>query len=570
MTVEEKKDGAVKGMYYWRYLSSGGPPVITIPLLLLSFILMQSAQTISQWWLVFWTSDTSYLRFSMGTYMGVYFATGVASALFSFTRIITTGFMGVRASRKLHGDLFKAVIAAPMSFFDTTPVGRLISRFTKDMDAVDVTLPSSLGMFAMMVWGIIFSLGAIIFAVPWFAVAILPIGYIYQSWMVYFRNTARECKRYDNIRRSPIYAHFSESLGGLATIRAYGLTTIFSATNEARVGDSVRAYYNLKVCDRWLAIRLEALGNMVVLATALLCVGTITLTSRTDGSASGLSGFALTFAMSLTGLMNFGVRMAADAEQQMTAVERVVEYVDDTPSEPYEAPPGSTPPPPSWPASGTLAFEKYHMRYRPDTPLVLHGVSFSIRAGERVGVVGRTGSGKSSVMAALFRLVTRDCKQGVVRLDGLDTDGVALSRLRPSLAIIPQDPTVFSGTLRANLDPSEVLGPASPASDAALWAALDKVNLKAWAERLDKRLDAPISEFGENLSVGQKQLVCLCRVLIRASKITVLALDEASASLDHVSDAALQKVIQENFLHATHFIVAHRLHSIIGCDRILV
>jgi len=184
--------------------------------------------------------------------------------------------------------------------------------------------------------------------------------------------------------------------------------------------------------------------------------------------------------------------------------------------------------------------------------------------------VGRTGSGKSSVMAALFRLVTKDCKQGVVRLDGLDTDGVALSRLRPALAIIPQDPTVFSGTLRANLDPSEVLGPASPASDAALWAALDKVNLKAWAERLDKKLDAPISEFGENLSVGQKKLVCLCRVLIRAAKITVLALDEASASLDHVSDAALQKVIQENFLHATHFIVAHRLHSIIGCDRILV
>ena len=209
------------------------------------------------------------------------------------------------------------------------------------------------------------------------------------------------------------------------------------------------------------------------------------------------------------------------------------------------------------------------MRYRPETPWVLHGISFSIRAGERVGIVGRTGSGKSSIMAALFRLVAGDCSEGAVRLDGVDTASVGLSRLRPSLAIIPQDPTVFSGTLRSNLDPTELLG-SGPEADAKMWAALEKVNLREWAERQDKKLDASVTEFGESMSVGQRQLVCLCRVLLRADKVSVLALDEASASLDHASDAALQAVIKTSFGHATHIIVAHRLHTIIDCDRILV
>jgi ABC-type multidrug transport system fused ATPase/permease subunit len=306
-------------------------------------------------------------------------------------------------------------------------------------------------------------------------------------------------------------------------------------------------------------VRLETLGNAVVLATALLCVGTLASASTARGSGSGLTGFALTYAMAVTGMANWLVRTAAEAEQNMTSVERVTHYLDHTAGEAYAPPPGAQPPPPGWPATGALAFSKFTMRYREDTPEVLKGVTFDVRAGERVGVVGRTGSGKSSVLVSLFRLIEAKCHGGTVALDGVDIDGVGLKQLRSSLAIIPQDPTVFSGTLRANLDPTEALGPGGgPAPDAALWAALEKVGLKEWAARLEGGLDAPVAEFGESMSVGQRQLVCLCRVLLRADKVSLLALDEASASLDHVSDAALQKVLKENFSHATHLVVAHR------------
>jgi ABC-type multidrug transport system fused ATPase/permease subunit len=559
MSEEDKREGAVSGAFYMRYIRAGGPLWLTVPILALAFLCMQLSQLVSQWWLTFWTSDAYYLLHPLGFYMGVFFALGAASAVFAFTRVTTTALMGISASRALHGWLLRAVLAAPMSFFDTTPVGRLISRFTKDMDAVDMTLPQSLGMLGTCVVFLVGSTAAIIFAVPWFALAFVPMAVVYVYIMIYFRTVAREVKRLDSITRSPIYAHFSESLGGLSTIRAYKLAGVFSATNEARVADNIAAYYTLKACDRWLSVRLETLGNAVVLATALLCVGTLASASTARGSGSGLTGFALTYAMAVTGMANWLVRTAAEAEQNMTSVERVTHYLDHTAGEAYAPPPGAQPPPPGWPATGALAFSKFTMRYREDTPEVLKGVTFDVRAGERVGVVGRTGSGKSSVLVSLFRLIEAKCHGGTVALDGVDIDGVGLKQLRSSLAIIPQDPTVFSGTLRANLDPTEALGPGGgPAPDAALWAALEKVGLKEWAARLEGGLDAPVAEFGESMSVGQRQLVCLCRVLLRADKVSLLALDEASASLDHVSDAALQKVLKENFSHATHLVVAHR------------
>jgi ABC-type multidrug transport system fused ATPase/permease subunit len=270
-------------------------------------------------------------------------------------------------------------------------------------------------------------------------------------------------------------------------------------------------------------------------------------------------------------MANWLVRTAAEAEQNMTSVERVTHYVDNTAGEAYAPPPGAAAPPPGWPATGALAYANFTMRYREETPEVLKGVTFDVRAGERVGIVGRTGSGKSSVLVSLFRLIEQKCTAGSVALDGVDTCSVGLKQLRSALAIIPQDPTVFSGTLRANLDPTESLGPGGgPAPDAALWAALEKVGLKEWAARLEGGLDAPVAEFGESMSLGQRQLVCLCRVLLRADRVSLLALDEASASLDHVSDAALQAALRESFSHATHLVVAHRLHTIIHCDRILV
>ncbi len=563
MTEEEKKVGQVATSYYWRYLRSGGWLSVIIPLLLLSYVMSQLSQLVSQWWLTFWSSDLSYSRLPLGGYMGIFAALGVAAAAFAYIRVMVMLFVGLSASRSLHAGLLKSIIMAPMAFFDTTPVGRLIARFTKDIETIDTALPSTFGMLWMCIFFIVGTLGAIIFAVPYFALVMVPIMIVYWNIMLYFRNVSREVKRFDAITRSPIYAHFSETLGGLPVIRAYGLSESFVESSEKRVEKNVITMYTLKVCDRWLSIRLETLGNIVVLSAALLCFGTAVSESRPEGSPAGLSGFALSYAMALTGLLNWVVRTAAECEQQMNSVERVTHYLDETPSEPFETPlPAEdglprTPAPIGWPSAGALTVSNYRMRYRENTPEVLHGVSFSIRAGEKVGIVGRTGSGKSSIIASLFRLIEGPCHSGSITLDGVDIDGVGLRQLRSALAIIPQEPTVFSGTLRSNLDPTENLG-TGPEADAKLWAALERVGLKEAIDRLDGGLLAPVAEFGESLSVGQRQLLCLARVLLRSERTALIALDEASASLDHIADAALQRVVTESFANATLLVIAHR------------
>lgn len=430
---------------------------------------------------------------------------------------------------------------------------------------------------------------------------------IYLRIMNYFRAVAREVKRYDSITRSPIYAHFSESLGGLSTIRAYGLGPYFSAENERRVGSNVSAWYSLKACDRWLSIRLENLGNLIVLAAALLAVGTNT--NRGEGTAAGLAGFSLSFAMAVTGLANWLVRTFSEAEQQMNSVERVGHYIDTVEVEPYDAPPAlpattadGKPAPPvvhvsnpdfgkdapehyarAYGSSGMLVqFKGFGMRYRPDTPQVLNDVCFTVTPGEQVGVVGRTGSGKSSLMVSLFRLCPDGCTEGTIELDGVASNALGLRDLRRALAIIPQDSAMFSGTVRSNLDPvGQVASAAKKAhphdtaaaakqADEVLWSVLERVGLKDVITARAGGLDAPVAELGEGFSQGQRQLLALGRILIRPSRLVLL--DEASSSLDFASDAQLQKALREAFpaSAATMLIIAHRINTIIACDKVCV
>ena len=314
---------------YLRYLRAGTGSVFwTVQVLAWAYLLNQIAQLVSQWWVTFWVKDPGYTSNPAGFYMGIFAALGLLAAFFAFLRVVVMALVGVAASRSLHHDMLSAVLRAPMAFFDTTPLGRVLARFSKDTDSVDQMLPQQIGMFWFCVFSIAGTLGAIIFATPWFALVCVPVLWIYMSVMTYFRNVMREVKRYDSVTRSPIYAHFSESLGGLSVFRAYALQGDFSERNEANVARNVAAWYTLKCCDRWLSVRLEILSQVVVLAAALLALGTAVGQTRADGTAAGLAGFSLSYAMAITGLMNWTVRTAAECEAQMNSVERLTHYSD--------------------------------------------------------------------------------------------------------------------------------------------------------------------------------------------------------------------------------------------------
>jgi ABC-type multidrug transport system fused ATPase/permease subunit len=382
----------------------------------------------------------------------------------------------------------------------------------------------------------------------------------------FYRQVARELKRLDSISRSPVFAHFGESVDGLSTIRSFQRQELFRRGNEVRLENSDAAYYALKVVDRWLSVRLELLGNVVVFLAALLVVMT--------NARSGTSGLSINNALGVTGLLNWAVRNGAELEALMNSVERVSYTTEQTPQEQQQ---GTTLVQGSnsqnsegsgnlaasgWPWQGQLRFDDVTMRYRDDTSDVLRGVSLDLRPGEMVGVVGRTGSGKSSLFRALLRLT--ELEKGSISIDGVDIAGVDLGVLRSRIAIIPQEPVLFSGTLRRNLDPFNTC------SDDRLWSALRRSNLENTVRSLPGGLMFEVNEGGDNFSLGQRQLVCLARALVRQSK--VLLLDEATSSVDHNTDVLIQNTIREEARsnRCTVVTIAHRLDTILDSDRVLV
>jgi ABC-type multidrug transport system fused ATPase/permease subunit len=389
----------------------------------------------------------------------------------------------------------------------------------------------------------------------------------------YYRNVARELKRLESVSRSPIYSHFSETLNGLPVIRSFKRAQKFQAENERRVDDNLATFNVLKVVDRWLSVRLELLGNIIVLAAAALTV--------VASSKAGAAGISLNNALSVTSLLNWAVRNVVETESMMNSVERVLFITQNTPVERPEFVSGfnssiflpsdhwSAVTPPTndsdliqngWPWQGGLIFSGVKLRYRADMEQVLKNLTLSIQPGERVGVVGRTGSGKSSIFRALLRLTEPDA--GKIYLDGVDISAVGLDALRSGVSIIPQDPVLFSGTIRANLDPFGQI------SDADLWSALKKVNLLETVAALPDGLSFVVAEGGENFSIGQRQLICLARALVRRSKL--LLLDEATSSVDYETDAFIQKTIKEEFKFCTVLTIAHRLSNILDSDKVLV
>ncbi|CAL5367296.1 unnamed protein product [Camellia sinensis] len=385
----------------------------------------------------------------------------------------------------------------------------------------------------------------------------MPLLILFYAAYLYYQSTSREVKRLDSITRSPVYAQFGEALNGLSTIRAYKAYDRMANINGKSMDKNIRFTLVNISSNRWLTIRLETLGGIIIWFTASFAVMQNGKAENQVAFASTM-GLLLSYSLNITNLLSNVLRQASRAENSLNAIERVGTYID----LPSEAPAiiESHRPPPGWPSLGSIKFEDVVLRYRPELPPVLHGLSFTISPSEKVGIVGRTGAGKSSMVNALFRIV--ELERGKILIDDCDVAKFGLTDLRKVLSIIPQSPVLFSGTIRFNLDPF------SEHNDADLWEALERAHLKDVIRRNAFGLDAEVSEAGENFSVGQRQLLSLGRALLRRSKILVL--DEATAAVDVKTDSLIQRTIREEFRSRTMLIIAHRLNTIIDSDRILV
>lgn len=547
---ETHSTGYIQNDVYLGYFRSVGFVATAIMLGATAFSI--GANLATSMWLVEWTRGAASAHPKpVGFYIGIYVALSIAQVVLTFGGNYA-GFAGsVVASRNLHADFVRGLMSAPISFFDTTPLGRITNRMSKDMGSIDNTIMTVVQMVARAVLGLVGTLIIIGINTTYVLVPFVPILMLFAGVQNFYRSTAVQLRRLDAVSRSPIYSHFQESLGGIATIRAYNAQGRMSLVNALRLDQNQRIYLMSVTSNRWLSIRLEFLGGLLILVTAFNCV---ILRGRMTPSSAGIS---LSYALQITAQLNLLIRVVTEVEASFNAVERVQEY---TRIEPEAARESASPPPPSWPSEGAVEVRDLLMSYRPGQPPVLNGLSFSIQPSQKIGVCGRTGAGKSSLFQALFRMM--EPTAGSMKFDGVDICALGLDDVRNAISIIPQEPVLFSGSLRFNLDPFDLY------TDVELWEALSKASLKEMLIVKGEKLGMKVAEGGENFSVGQRQLVCLARALLRKSKILVL--DEATANVDIETDALIQRTIRENFADRTTLTIAHRLNTIIDCDKILV
>ncbi|XP_040165805.1 multidrug resistance-associated protein 4-like [Anopheles arabiensis] len=469
----------------------------------------------------------------------------------SLSRSFLFFYICLRATVRLHDRLFRGITRATMYFFNTNPSGRILNRFSRDIGCIDTFLP-----FAMMdciLFFVEFSAIIVLVAVVnyWLLFPTLVMAIIFYFLRHVYTNTARSIKRVEASTRSPIFSHANASFQGLSTIRAFGVEKILADEFDKHQDLNTSAWYLFLATTRAFAQWLEMV--------CVLYIAVVTLSFlMVEDSMSGNVGLAITQVFNLIFMCQWGMRQTAELENQMTSVERVVEYAEVDP-EPSLVSIGKHKPPADWPTKGAIRFEHFSLRYSAQSNSVLRDLNMSINAGEKIGIVGRTGAGKSSIIQALFRLAVNE---GIIRIDGVDIGTLGLHDLRKRISIIPQDPILFSGTLRANLDPFKQHG------DDALWNALQYVELKEVVSAMEGKLDGKMADGGTNFSMGQRQLVCLARAILRNNPILIL--DEATANVDPETDNLIQKTIREQFERCTVLTIAHRLHTVMDSDRVLV
>ncbi|XP_071665793.1 multidrug resistance-associated protein 1-like isoform X3 [Patagioenas fasciata] len=518
----------------------------------------QNALAIGQnLWLSIWTAETAEVsdftewKQSQNYKLCIYGLLGFTQGLLVCcgAYVLTRG--SLSASRALHRQLLDNVLHLPLQHFETNPVGQIINRFTKDLFIVDLRFHYYLRTWLNCTLEVIGTILVITSASPLFIVVVIPLGYLCLAVQRYYIASSRQIRRLARASHSPVISHFGETLAGRSTIRAFGHQERFIRKNHDVVYENLIYFYNSVISNSWLSVRLEFLGNLMMFFAALFVV----LAGNTVSSST--VGLSILYALNIIQSLNFWVRKACEIETNAVSIERVCEYANLDKEKPWIM---SKRPPVGWPDRGIIEFVNYKAQYRKNLGLALNGVSFQTQSKEKVGIVGRTGAGKSTLTNCLFRVL--EGTEGKIVIDGIDISTIGLHDLRGNLSIIPQDPVLFSGTLQSNLDP---LG---KHSDLELWEALELCDLKDFVQSLPEKLLHEVAEGGENLSVGQRQLLCLARVLLRKTKILVL--DEATASVDMETDNLVQSTIKREFYNCTILTIAHRLHTVMDSDRVLV
>nr|DBA33080.1 TPA: hypothetical protein GDO54_000812 [Pyxicephalus adspersus] len=522
---ESRSEGTVGFKVYKKYLLAGSSYLMIFIVLLLN-ILAQVSYVLQDWWLSYWASEQEKLNVTDGTnvtekldinmYLGVYAGLTVSTIIFGFMRSVLVFQVLVSAAQALHNQMFQSLLHAPVLFFDRNPIGRILNRFSKDIGHLDDLLPFTFLDFMQVFLQILGVIAVAIAIIPWILIPLLPLVIIFYFLRKYFLETSRDIKRMESTTRSPVFSHLSSSLQGLWTIRAFKAEERFQQLFDSQQDLHSEAWFLFLTTSRWLAVRLDAICALFVIAIAF---GSLILSKTLD---AGQVGLALSYAITIMGSFQWGVRQSAEVENLMISVERVMEYTQLEKEAEWET---KRRPPFDWPSKGMIAFENVNFAYSLDGPLVLRHLTALIRPKEKVGIVGRTGAGKSSLISALFRLAE---PEGKIWIDKILTSEIGLHDLRKKMSIIPQEPVLFTGTMRKNLDPFD------EHTDEELWDVLEELT------------KVSLGEHAPNL-IGQK--------LIERSQKT---------------DELIQKTIREKFAECTVLTIAHRLNTIIDSDKIMV